>query len=189
MFVDYLTLMLVNLVAGLAIMALFVFRYLDSDRKKMAPGLLASGAVAVVSGFRMTFTWPIPGSYNIAFGEMTLLFGVLLLGLALALLFEWDLLTLGIYAIFAGAASILIGTRIMNLRMTNEPLLAGGGFILTGLAGVLSLPVYFLRKRPVVRILAAILLLGCAAIWAVVGSLAYWGHLEAFSKWAPVGNK
>jgi putative membrane protein len=34
-----------------------------------------------------------------------------------------------------------------------------------------------------VRILAAILLLGCAAIWATTGYLAYWGHLSAFSKW------
>jgi putative membrane protein len=183
MFIDYLTVMLINIAAGLVIAALFVFRHLDSDQKKMAPGLLISGSLSLILGLAETLAWPIPGSYNIAFGEMALLFGILLVGLSLALLFGWDLLSLGIYAIFAGAASVLVGVRIWDLKMTSEPLVAGGGFVLTGLAGILSLPVYYLRKHPVVRILAAILLLGCAAIWATTGYLAYWGHLSAFSKW------
>jgi putative membrane protein len=185
MFIDYLTLMLINISAGLFIMALFVFRYFDSERKRTAPGFLITGFVSLLTGFHEIFTWPIPGSYNIPFGELATLFGVIFFGLGLALLLDWDLLTLGIYATFAGAASIVLGARIYDLRMTSEPLVASAGFILTGLMALLSLPVYFLRKHLLVRILASLGLLGAAAIWATIGYLAYWQHLQAFSKWVP----
>jgi len=185
MFIDYLTLMLFNLSAGLVIMAIFVFNYLDKDRKKMAPGFLASGLLSLVTGFHVIFTWPLPGSYNIAFGEMAVFFGVLFLVAGLAVLFEWDLFTLGVYAVFVGAASIELGIRIFVLKMTSEPLVAAGGFILTGLMAVLTLPVYYLRRFVVVRGLAALGLLGSAAIWVMTGILAYWQHLVAFSKWVP----
>ncbi len=185
MFVDYLTVMLVNMIAGLVIMALFVYRYLDAERRKVAPGFLMSGSLSLVTGLHMILTWPLPGSYNIAFGEMAVLFGLLFLFLGIAILAEWDLLTLAIYAVFAGAASIVIGVRILNRGMTSAPLLASGGFVLTGIAAVISLPVYYLRKYRLVRILAALALLGAAAIWAGVGYLAYWGHLESFAKWVP----
>jgi putative membrane protein len=185
MFIDYLTLMLINLSAGLLILALFVFRYLDKDRKKMVPGLLVTGFVSLVTGLHEIFTWPIPGSYNIPFGEMSVVFGVLLFGTAIAILRDWDLLTLCIYAVFGGAASIVLGARIWSLQMTNAPLLATAGFVLTGLAAVLSLPAYYLRRFLIVRVLGALALLGAAAIWAATGYLAYWNHLQGFAKWAP----
>ena len=185
MFVDYLTLMLVNMAAGLAVLALFVLKYIDGDRKKLAPGLLVSGFVALVTGLHMIFAWPIIGSYNIPFGEMSVLFGVLLLGGAIAMLAGWDLLSLGIYATFAGASAIFLGIRMLSLGMTNEPLVSSGGFALTGLVGLLSLPIYYLRKRRVVRILGAIALFGAAAIWITFAFLGYWAHLEVFAKWAP----
>jgi|SRR5208282_1768590 len=185
MFIDYLTLMLVNMAAGLAILALFVLKYIDGDRKKLAPGLLVSGFVALVTGLHMIFTWPIISSYNIPFGEMSVLFGALLLGGAVALLAGWELLSLGIYATFAGAAAIVLGIRLLSLKMTSEPLVSAGGFALTGLVGILSLPIYYLRRHRVVRILAAIALFGAAAIWITFAFLGYWVHLDAFSKWVP----
>ena len=60
-----------------------------------------------------------------------------------------------------------------------------GGFALTGLMGVLSLPVYYMRQSKLVRILATIALFGAAAIWATFAALGYWAHLENFAKWAP----
>jgi putative membrane protein len=185
MFIDDLTLMLVNMAAGLAIMALFVLKDLNGDRKRLAPGLLVSGFVALVTGFRVSFTWPIVGSYNIPYGEMSVLYGVVLVGGAIALLCGWELLSLGIYATFAGAASIVLGIRLLDLKMTNAPLVSAGGFALTGLMGVLSLPVYYLRRYSFVRILAALALAGAAAIWTIFALLGYWAHLEAFAKWVP----
>jgi putative membrane protein len=185
MFIDYLTLMLINLAAGLFIMAVFVFWFLNGDRKKVAPGLLVSGFVALVTGLHEIFTWPIVSSYNIPFGEMSVFFGVLFFATGIAILRDWDLLSLGVYAVFAGAASIVLGIRIYVLKMTSEPLVAMAGFVLTGLLAVLALPAYVLRKSLVVRILAALGLVGASAIWAFLGYLAYWAHLANFAKWVP----
>ena len=185
MFIDYLTLMLINKSAGYAILALFVLSFINGDRKKLAPGLLVSGFVALVTGFHEIFTWPIISSYNIPFGEMSVLFGALLFGGAIALLRDWDLLSLGIYATFAGAASILLGIRMYSLGMTSEPLVSCAGFVLSGLMGILSLPVYLLRSKRLVRILATIALAGAAAIWLVFAGLGYWAHLANFAKWLP----
>ena len=185
MFIDYLTVMLVNMAAGLAILALFVLKYIDGDRRFLAPGLLVAGFVATVTGLHEIFTWPIVSSYNIPFGEMSVLFGVLLLGGSLALFRGWELLSLGIYATFAGAACIELGIRLYVLKMTSEPLVAAFGFVLTGLIGFLTLPLYFLRKHAWVRVLATIALAGAAVVWAVFAALGYWAHLESFAKWAP----
>ena len=82
MFIDYLTIMLVNMAAGLAILALFVLKYLNGDRKKLAPGFLVAASWPLVTGLHEIFTWPIVSSYNIPFGEMSVLYGVLMLGAA-----------------------------------------------------------------------------------------------------------
>jgi putative membrane protein len=78
-----------------------------------------------------------------------------------------------------------LGIRIYSLKMTSEPLVSMAGFVLTGLLGVLALPAYVLRKSVIVRILAALGLVGASAIWAMLGYLAYWAHLANFSKWVP----
>jgi putative membrane protein len=187
MFIDYLTVMILNLVAGLVILAWFVFRYLDKDQIKVAPGLLVTGFISTVTGLHMIFTWPLPGSNNIPMGEMSLLFGVLLFAAGIAVIKNWDLLTLTIYAVFAGFAAIVIGLRYINLGMSKSPLMSGMGFILAGAGAMLTFPVYLLRRNKGVRIIVALVLLVAAAIWALTAYGAYWGHLESFSKWSPGG--
>jgi putative membrane protein len=105
---------------------------------------------------------------------------------AIAIAQGWDLFTLTVYAFFAGLAAIVVGARIIDLEQTRRPLVAGLGFILTGLGGVLSAPtlVYF-RDNKTWRTVGAAVLLLAALIWAFIGYLAYWGHLETFSEWQP----
>src|ERR687893_739907 len=103
MFIDYLTLMLLNLAAGLALLAAYVYFGLgSSNQTRWIPGFGVVGAIALVTGLHMTFTWPIIGSFNIAFGETTVLFGILFIGTSLTLAMGWELFTLGIYGFFAG---------------------------------------------------------------------------------------
>ncbi len=187
MFIDYITLMLINMVAGLVLLAGFVYQGVGhSHAKQWIPGFGMAGAIAIVTGLHMTFTWPIQGSYNIAFGETSVLFGVLFVGASVCLAMGWDLLSLAIYAFFAGLAAIVIGARIIDLGLTRLPLMSGLGFILTGLGGVASVPtlLYFKTNRTW-RILGAAVLLSAAFIWALSGYLAYWSHLEMFQKWMP----
>lgn len=187
MFIDYITLMLINMVAGLVLLAGFVYQGVGhSSAKQWVPGFGVSGAIAFVTGLHMTFTWPIGGSYNIAFGETSILFGILLISAAVCLATGWDLISLGIYAFFAGLVSIVVGARIINLELTRQPLVAGLGFILTGLGGVAATPtLLYFRTNRTWRIIGAAVLLGAAAIWAFIGYLGYWGHLETFQKWVP----
>ncbi|MBD1846765.1 DUF981 domain-containing protein [Cyanobacteria bacterium FACHB-63] len=187
MFIDYITLMLINMVAGLFLLAHYVFRGLDSpNQKQWVPGFGMTGGVALATGLHMVWTWAVPGSFNIAFGETTVLFGILFITTAFALAKGWELLTIAIYAFFAGITAIVIGIRIINLGLTQQPLLSGVGFVLTGLGGVFAAPTLYLKTNRAWRSLGAAVLVVAALIWAFTGYLAYWNHLETFQKWVPL---
>ena len=193
MLIDYLTLMLVNMTAGLFVLAYYVYRGIGAENtKRWVPGFAMTGFIAVVAGLRMIFTWPLTGSYNIAFGEMSVLFGVLFLGAALALWKGWEMRTVSIYAFFAGLAAVVVGARVISLGMTKSPVVSGIGFILTGLGGLfawlccLAEPILSLRTNRTLRAIGALVLITAALIWAFTGYTAYWGHLESFAKWVPL---
>jgi len=186
LFIDWLTLLLVNMMVALVFHSLFIGFWLDKDAKKVIPGFLVTGAVALIAGFRMAFTWPLPGPYNIMYGELSVLFGALLFIAGLAVQFGWSLATVGIYSLFAGAASILIGVRIWVSAMTNEPLVAGLGFVATGATAVLTFPaLYWPKEFKWIRWVVAIGAAGSAIIWIIVGFPSYWAHIDAFGKWLP----
>ena len=67
-------------------------------QKQWIPGFGITGAIALTTGLHMIFTWPVIGSFNIAFGEPSVLFGILFVGTAIALAQGWELFTLAIYA-------------------------------------------------------------------------------------------
>jgi putative membrane protein len=187
MFVDYVTLMLVNLVAGLVLLALYLYLGLEQgEQTRWVPGFAITGLVALITGLHMSFNWPLPSSYNIAFGEMSTMFGVLFLGAALALALSWELISVAIYGFFAGLAAIVIGIGLISRGMSEQPLLAGVGYILAGLGGILTVPAWFTRQSRTIRTITALVLLAAAAIWAITGYGAYWQHLGDFAKWAPV---
>jgi putative membrane protein len=194
MFIDYLTLMLVNMVAGLVLLALFYLKGLSaSDGRPWAVGFAATGAVAFLCGLHMSWTWPLPGSYNIAFGEPAALFGISYLAAATVLFLRRNegeplaarLMPVGVYTLFAGLAAVVVGLRIMHLGLTRSPVLAGIGFILSGAAGILLPVVCRWWSAKGLRFVAAIVALGAAAIWTLVGYGAYWGHLDSFKGYQP----
>lgn len=178
MMIDYVTLMLINMTAGLVTLAWFLWTAIDSEgRAKWAPAFLIPGLVAVICGFRMTFTWPLPAPYSMLFGEMSVLLGALFVAAAWALAKGWSMLPLGIYAFFAGSAAILLGVRLITLSLTKSPALSGAGFILTGLAGVFTGLALWQYKVKLLRAAGAAVLLAAAAIWALTAYLAYWSHM------------
>ncbi len=92
---------------------------------------------------------------------------------------------MAIYGFFAGIAAIVVGLSIMNLGLTKQPLLAGIGFILTGLGGVFAAPTLYLKNNRTWRLIGAAVLIVAALLWAITGYLAYWSHLDTFQKWVP----
>jgi uncharacterized membrane protein len=60
MFIDYVSLMLINMVAGLVLLAADVARGLDRpDRQQWIPGCEMTGSIALATGLPMVLTWPV----------------------------------------------------------------------------------------------------------------------------------
>lgn len=180
MMIDYVTLMLINMTAGLFLLGCFVWNGASVDREdspSWAPAFAIVGLVATVCGFVMTFTWPIPRPYSMAFGEMSVLLGVLFLGAALALAKRWGLLPLAGYGFMAGVAAVLIGVRILDLGLTAAPVLSGIGFVLSGTAGIFSPFVVWHSEQKGLQRLGAALLFAAAGIWGLTAFMAYWMHM------------
>ncbi len=186
MFIDFVTLMLINTAAGLTILACFVYWGLsDQDQERWAPAFAAPGFVSLIAGLHMIFNWPLPGPYNSAFGEMSVLFGALFLGTALALWKGWNKIPLAIYGFFAGLFAIAAGIRFIDLGLTMKPALTGVAFICAGLGGVFALPTLYLRTNKNVRLIGAIVLMIAAGILALTGYMGLWMHMQGFEKWMP----
>lgn len=188
MFVDYVSLLLLNMVAGFALLAVYVYKGLDDPlNRRWAPGFAMVGVVAFLFGAHMTMTWPVPGPYNSAFGEMSVLYGIIFLGAALAISQGWSLATVAGYAFFAGWAAVVLGARIINLKLTAAPTLSGIGFIVSGLGGICAAPaLLWLRHDRGFRLLAALVLLAAAGVWAAVVCPGYWMHMKTFGDWVPL---
>ncbi|MFZ0033883.1 MAG: DUF981 domain-containing protein [Sedimentisphaerales bacterium] len=178
MFIDYVSLMLINMAAGLCVLAFFVAAAVHKDdRRCWSPAFAITGLIASITGFVMSFTWPLPYPYNVAYGELSIMFGLLYLAAALSLAKGLNLMPIGIYAVFAGAVAILVGIRFIDLGLSTTPVRSGIGFILTGSIGVLMPFLLCLKKVKVIRLLGALLPLAAAFIWAWTGCTAYWHHL------------
>jgi putative membrane protein len=177
--IDYVTLLLVNMVGALVVLAAFLVWGFDRpEQKTWAPAFGIAGLVATVCGLAMTFTWPIPKPYATAYGEMSVLLGVLFLGASWALAAGYDLWPLGLYAFLPGAVAIEIGIRIIHLSLTAAPTLAGIGFILTGLGGVGASVTLWRQQGRTLRLVGAAVLLAAAAIWILTAIMAYWIHMK-----------
>lgn len=190
LFIDYVALMLANLVFALVLLAVYAAFLIDSDPKRIAPGFLLVGFVAAVTGFGMSFTWPLPGSANLVFGEPSILLGVLFFFTGLSILKEWDLLTMGIGAVIAGVVAIILGIRLLgNVPETQSPVIAGLGYIFAGAGAILMLPTYFFKKSTGWRAITAIVVTIAAVLWAITAIGSYWMHPAAFAKWLPVNHE
>lgn len=186
--IDYLTVMLLSLVAGLFVLAFFVFQLKNIDEKGLTyftPVFLVIGFILMITGLHMSFTWPLPGSYNIAYGEMSLLIGTLFLGAALHLVMGWNFLPLTILSFFGGIAAILLGVRIADLELTQHPGMSSLGFILVGVFAVLTPATYQLRKFRALAYISILILVAAGVVWILTTYGAYWGHMESFSEWVP----
>ena len=186
-FIDYVALLLVNMTAGFVALAFFLLAGLDGERKRWATPFAMVGLVAFLCGLHMIFRWPLPGPYNSAFGETSVLLGVIYLGTALSLAKGWDLAPLAIYGILAALVPVVLGVCILNLNMTAKPALSGAGFILSGLGGILTALAFFAPTSKALRSAGALVLILAAGIWALTGFGAYWMHMNSdnFKNWQP----
>src|SRR5574340_702154 len=153
LFIDWVPLLLLNAMIGYVLLAAFVYRGLgEEDRAKWSPGFLMVGTLALVFGGLMAARWPLPGPYSPLFGETSVLLGIASLGAGLAMAKGWSLATVTWYGFFAGIGAIIIGVNIILLKLTAAAVPSGIGFVLSGLAGVLSPLGWYARWHRRVRL-------------------------------------
>lgn len=186
MFIDYLAVMLVNLGAGLALLAHYLYvRPAPKVRRSWAAGFFAVGLLGILTSLPMVLTWPLPGGYNVAYGEPGLFFSVLFIAAGLTLTFEWEPLIPAIYGFFGAIFAIVIGIRIQDLKLGSHPTVALLGFVLTGLGGLLVLPAIQWRDKRALSTITAVILGLAAIVWLFTGYEAGWGHILDFAKYLP----
>jgi len=112
-------------------------------KSALKSGAIPLGSIGVIATALSVWAeeaWPLPGSYNILFTDIYLLFGLTLVVLAVCMVTSSKLQYAGIFALVAGGVTICYGWNGYILHMTKEPLqtfLLYGAF---GLAGILAFP-------------------------------------------------
>jgi putative membrane protein len=157
-FVDFLAFQQVTLlVAAVLVGFVGISAFLAMRRNDLAgvKSALRGGAVPVGSVGMIATTlalwaevaWPLPGSYNILFTDVYLLFGLTLVMLAVSMAFSLKLQYVGLFALVAGGVTIGYGWNGYIFNMTKEPLetfLLYGAF---GLTGILAFPATLVADR------------------------------------------
>ena len=181
--IDYLTLMLMSMSGGLlALGVFFICCSKNAEPQSKAPWAAAFGAaglVAFVCGLHMALTWPLSGPYNSLFGESSVMFGVLFLAIALATAKGWSWGPIGLYGLPLALSAILLGVLVMMFKLTMRPEMTMVGFITTGLGGLVAIAASSRLKSRTLSLIAGGLLIAAALLWALVGGMAFWGHLNS----------
>ncbi len=186
MFVDYLGVMLLNLGAGLALLAHYLYVKPEKEvRRSWAAGFFAVGALGVLTSLPMLIMWPLPSSFNVAYAGPSLFLSMAFLAGGVTLMLEWEPLIPAIYGFFGGIYSIVVGIRLLDLKLGASPTAAFLGFVLTGLGGMMVLPAIYWHKSRLLTIVTAIILGLAAIIWLFTAYDAVWAHMLDFIKYVP----
>lgn len=186
LYVNYLTLSLVAVTAILFVAARWVLAgeaRLES-REAYAFAALAGGIVMSATGYHLALTWPLPGQYNIAFGEPLASFGSLLVVGAMALRRGADLRPIATLAAFSGAATVLVAVAIARYGLTLIPLQATAAI---GSAGLAALCFPFRARHGALRVATGLLLIVSGVLFATITAPAILHHLapDSFDRWLP----
>jgi putative membrane protein len=105
------------------------------------------GAAVVSLGLWNEMTWTLPGSYNILFGDMYLLFGIVLVAFAVSAYLSLQMQYIGLFAAAVGSVTILYGISGYHLGMTKDPLETLSLYAAFGVAGILAFPATLVYDR------------------------------------------
>ncbi|MCW1294068.1 MAG: DUF981 domain-containing protein [Candidatus Parvarchaeota archaeon] len=179
-FPDYLTIMLIDLAAGLFILTLFLWKLSKpKEYSRYTIGFLMTGFLGLITALPMVLSWPLPGSYNIAFGEPMLFFSIILLSIGFAIEKHWAFDGIVIFGVLGAIMAIVIGAQIYSLGMTSSPFVAMAGYVLTGLGGLIAAPLLYYPKNKGLLVIATILFVLAALLWLYIGYSAYLAHLAS----------
>lgn len=191
MFIDNVTLLLIGTAASYMTIAGYLFFGInDSENQSMwAAAFGIVGGMLVAAGFYVIWLWPLPGAFNMAYGEMSILLGVMMVGACWSLVKGVSLLPLSIPAFFFGGVALVMAYGFYKLGMTPKPVPTAIGFAVSGICGVLAFVPLAFRKQQIFRIAGGLVCAAVSLFWAYTAYMGYFGHLTAFAKYLPAGMK
>jgi uncharacterized membrane protein len=110
----------------------------------------ACGFYLFLSGVAISFIWPFAisnGVYNVLFGGVATLGGLVLLAGSLTLFLNADLRPITYLAAIAGLYSVVDAYAIVSNSLTNSPLLAALGYLSFAAPAFLSVPAAHSRSK------------------------------------------
>jgi putative membrane protein len=183
LFIDNLTTMLYVLTAADVYIAYVLAKGRGMGRESSGP-LLGLGFIALILGASVDLRWPLPGGYNIVYGDPYVLFAALLISAGVMSLVQSSLKGIEGLGVPMGIFVIIYGLSILENGLSTEPLVAASLFVLEGLSAIIAS--IALARGGRAPSYAAIALLGLSAIVALAIVVpATFVHPVAFSKWFP----
>lgn len=184
-FVDPLAVMLLALGSSASLIALY-FIMLVKQKKSvntLAVPALVLGLFDAISGFYMSFFWPLPPAYNMLFGDPLMFLGLIMIMGAIMIYKNMNVKVLSVFGFFLGIYLFMEAVAISAFKLETgiDFLPAMGLYVLAGLSAIFSPLTYKDPKgnwRYAYYFLAALLILtaftalfiGYGAIYSHLGS-------------------
>lgn len=144
-----------------------------------AAALGASGLYLFVTGIAISFTWPYAlseGVYNILFGGVAALGGLVILAASIALFFNAGLSAVSYFAVVTGLYAAVDAYAMVSARLTRTPELSALGYLSFAAAAFLSVPATHVDNKWL-RWLFAIFAFLFAIAWLYQAANFTLGHL------------
>ncbi len=182
-FVDSLAVMLLAVAMSATFIAYYLLGIVKGKKMDSLAGpIFMLGIFDFLSGFYMSFFWPLPGAYNMLFGDPMLMLGIIMIAGGFSIYKNIDVrpisligFLLGIY-LFAES----YGMVAYHLETGADLVSALGFYLFAGLSGFFSPLIYLKQKdnKKVYYFLAALLVLVVLAAM-FIGIAAIIGHLSS----------
>ncbi len=149
-------------------------------RLGFAAAIAACGSYLLLSGLIISFTWPFAissGVYNVLFGGIATLGGLVLLAGAIVLFFNANPRPVAYFAAIVGLYGVVDAYAILTYELTSAPLLSALGYLSFVAPALLSIPAAHLENKWWKRLFIVFLILFAAA-WLYQGANFTIAHLN-----------
>lgn len=143
-----------------------------------AAAIGASGFYLFITGLGINFLGPLPDKYNILFGGIAALGGLLLLATSMALFFNGGLRAVSYMAVIAGLYAVVDAAAMVIARLTKSPELSALSYLSFAAAAFLSVPATHSDNKKL-RWLFAVFAFLFAIAWLYEAANFTLGHLGA----------
>lgn len=193
LFIDSLAIMLIGVGSGTFLGALYFFYSamgkFEWIRDQLVVPAVGIGIFDFMSGYEISFTWPLPAGYNMLFGDPLLFFGILLVVGAIMTYKKMKVSSLSFLSVILGIYVIMGAYGIFTYKLESGNNLIGSMalYLADGIAALLA-PMLIIEPKGVGKVLYYIefVVLTLGTIVALyMGYTALTSHLVDFSKYFP----